>query len=235
MFNYAKSVKSILNVINNDKSLKLSHPSKISTKRKTAFSLPAGPEFSCPGATDACTDCYAKKGRHVFKTVHGAFAKNWKTVKAYEANNNVYGLAHYLANSIPDSRKIFRIHESGDFHSQFMVDVWTEVVRMRRDILFWAYTRSFHLDYSKLVRQPNFKLWASCDEYNIEKAKKFAKRYKNSRVRLAYGPWNHDKQIPNNSFVCPVTNGKLNVSGACEKCMLCVADRTKKNVVFLTH
>lgn len=235
MFNYAKSVTSVLNVIDNNQSLKLSHPSKISTRRDTAFSLPAGPEFSCPGATDACKDCYAKKGRHVFKTVHGAFAQNWKTIKSYEARNNIYGLAHYLADSIPNNREIFRIHESGDFHSQFMVNVWTEVVRMRRELLFWAYTRSFHLDYSKLVRQPNFRLWASCDRYNEKEARKFSKRYKKSNVKLAYGPWKHNEQTPSNSFVCPATNGKLNVTGACEKCMLCVTDRVKKNVVFLAH
>jgi len=234
MFDYAKSVKSILNVLDNTpSSLTFSKPSKISKKKDSAFSLPAGPEFSCPGATDACKDCYAKKGRHVFKNVHGAFARNWELVKSYEAKNNVYGLAHFLADSIPHNREIFRIHESGDFHSQFMVDVWTEVVRMRRDIYFWAYTRSFDFNYSKLVRQPNMRLWASTDQYNNARAKKFAKRYK--KVSLAYGPWEHDKEIPENSFVCPVTSGKLNVNGACEECMLCVVHKTKKNVVFLAH
>lgn len=236
MFDYAKSVNSVLKVLDTTPShLTLSTPSKISKKKNSAFSLPAGPEFSCPGATDACKDCYAKKGRHVFKSVHGAFARNWEIVRAYEAKKNVYGLAHFLADSIPDNREIFRIHESGDFHSQFMVDVWTEVVRMRRDISFWTYTRSFDFNYSKLVRQPNIRLWASTDEYNSKEARQFTKKYKRSNVRQAYGPWGHDKDIPDNSFVCPVTNGKLKLDGACEECMLCVTSKTNKNVVFLAH
>ena len=232
-----KYTRSILKVINNTEepeSFTLSKPAKISKKDKSAFSLPAGPGLSCPGATEACVDCYAQKGRHVFKYVQSAFARNWKLMQWFEKKQDVEGAAEALSKAIPKERYIFRIHESGDFHSQFAIDVWTQVARLRRDIRFWAYTRSFHLDYSKLVRQPNMRLWASTDNYNVKLANKFVKRYKNSNVSHAYGPWKHDN-MPENSFICPATSGSLNTEGACEKCMLCVTKRTNKNVVFLAH
>lgn len=235
MYDYSKSVLKIIKETKRPDSFTLSKPAKISLKDKSAFSLPAGPKFACPGATEACGDCYAQKGRHVFKSVQQAFVKNWKMLKWFESKKDVRAAAQAIAASIPKSRDIFRIHESGDFHSQFAVDVWTEVVRLRRDIGFWAYTRSFDFNYSKLVRQPNMRLWASTDDYNRKEARRFVKRYSRSNVKHAYGPWQHNREIPKNSFVCPATSGALNVVGACEKCMLCIGKKTKKSVVFMAH
>lgn len=235
MYNYANSVLKVINNTKRPKEFSLSTPSKISKKKSSAFSLPAGPEFTCPGATEACVDCYAKKGRHVFESVQSAFVRNWKLLQWFEKKNDVEGAAEHIVSQIPSGRKVFRIHESGDFYNQFVIEVWEEVTRRRRDVMFWAYTRSFHLNFQNLVRQPNMRLWASTDSYNEKNAKRFVKRYSKSNVKHAFGPWNHDDSVPENSFVCPATSGKLDVRGACEKCMLCVKKNTKKNVVFLEH
>jgi len=211
----------------------MSSPSKISKKSHCAFSLPAGPDFSCPGATEACKECYAMKHRHLWPAVQDAFARNWKLIQSFEKKNDVFSAVIMLSGSISDSN-IFRIHESGDFYSQWYVDVWDRVIKTRKDVSFWAYTRSFDLNYGKILKNKNFMLWASADKYNLNEAEKMANRYK--AVRLAYGPINKIEDAPENSFVCPVTSKKINVEGACEKCKFCITrDAARKNVTFIKH
>jgi len=213
---------------------KASSPEKISKTKGCAFSLPASAQYSCPGETKACEGCYAMKGRHVFYNVQSLFLMNWNLLVQFEAlgKKGIKPCADSLGKMIPKKAKIFRIHESGDFHSQFSISVWIEVIKSRPDVTFWAYTRSFNLGYKNIVKLPNFSLLVSIDDYNIVEAKKFATKYK---LKLAYGPWDKDKDLPKRSFVCPATNGKAEMAGACEKCKLCFSGKTVKDVVFIKH
>lgn len=209
-----------------------SAPTKIAGTKHYAFSLPAGPDFTCPKATEACKDCYASKGRHIFSSVQTAFMRNWVTFSFFERNNDIAGIADALLVIIKNA-PIFRIHESGDFANQFAVDAWAEVARRKPETKFWFYTRSFHLDFSKLVSLPNVSAFASSDAYNKKEAKAFAKKFK---IKLAFGPWDSKAEKPENSFVCPATNGKIKLDAACMNCRLCVdKKKTTKNVVFLAH
>lgn len=213
----------------------MSSPSKISKSANRAFSLPAGKMFSCPGETKACEGCYATKGRHIFGNVQRKFARNWEVLKQYEKSYDVIGCALELCKYIP-KEGLFRVHESGDFHSQFAVDVWSLVVANNPHVDFYAYTRSFHLNFMPLLDLDNFVLWASTDNYNHARAVNFVQGYKHYGVKHAFGPWDKESQLPDNSFVCPVTSGKLEVHGACSRCKLCVLpQRTKRNVVFYAH
>lgn len=234
-----KYCKSMLKVVKNLKEadqFKLSGPAKISVRDRSAFSLPAGPDFSCPGATKACEGCYAQKHRHLWTPVQTVMANNWHLLRKFESKNQTEEAAKAITSLIRSDAKVFRLYESGDFHSQWAIDMWAKVVRARPDVYFWAYTRSFNLKFSKLTRLPNFTLWASTDEYNLEQASKFVNRFRDNRVKYAYGPHDHNDPLPPVSFVCPVTNGKLDLKGACEKCMLCVhKSKTYKSVVFLKH
>ena len=211
----------------------LSAPTKIAGTKRLAFSLPAGPDFTCPGATEACVDCYAQKGRHHFSSVQKSFIRNWTTLSFFSRNNDYLGAAEKLLELIPINASIFRIHESGDFENQFAIDVWEEVIRARPNTKFWFYTRSFKLDFSKILSLPNVTAWASTDSFNAEEARAFAEQ---NKIRQAFGPvFDPDSKIEN-SFICPVTSGKLAVDAACEKCKLCVdKNKTTKNVVFLAH
>ena len=211
----------------------LSSPSKVSCKSHCAFSLPAGPKFSCPDATEACTKCYATRYRHLFPSVQNAFAKNWKLIRGFEKKNDVYSAATMISGSIPNIG-LFRIHESGDFYSQWYINTWNNIIKSRKDINFWTYTRSFDFDYSRILRNKNFVLWASTDDFNFNKATKMVRKYKS--VKHAFGPFEKNKDIPQNSFICPVTNKKSAIEGACEKCGFCTTkDRAKKNIIFLRH
>jgi hypothetical protein len=213
-----------------------SSPAKISLKENSAFSLPAGKLFSCVGETKACAGCYARKGRFLFDQVERAYAKNWLFLKALLKSKTNKKLVNELLKVVPDKAKIYRIHASGDFVNQRYVNAWAEVIKQRPHTLFWFYTRSFKFNYSKLTRLPNLTMWASTDQYNIKEARKFVRRHRKSGAKHAYGPWEHNKPPPKNSFLCPATTKKLELNGACEKCMLCVVKkRVKKNVVFLKH
>lgn len=206
---------------------------KISKKRGVGFSLPAGKHMSCPGATEMCKSCYAKKGRFVFPNVANAHMNNWKLVKKLLKQNT---FSATILKSISPNIKLYRIHISGDFFSQRYLDAWAKVIKQRKNTRFWAYTRSFHLNFSSLTRFPNFSLWASTDKYNVNAAKKFVRRFRKSGVKHAYGPWEHDDPLPDNSFFCPAVTGKIIGLGACEKCMLCVIKKaTTKNVIFPKH
>jgi hypothetical protein len=211
-----------------------SHPAKISKLENCAFSLPAGPDFACPGATKACEKCYAQRGRHIFPAVQRLMAKN--LVALNNMNGDIYKIYQMLLEMVPNNIPIFRIHESGDFINQEYIMAWAKVIKKRPDTYFWTYTRSFDFNYTALTKNKNFALWASTDNYNINEAKRFVRRYRKSGTKHAFGPWNRNIKIPDGSFICPVTNHKLDMSGACEKCMLCVVKkRTHKNVVFLEH
>lgn len=225
----------MLRVIDEDYPLlfKMSSPSKISKQKGKAFSLPAGPAFACPGATEACVDCYAQKGNHNYPNVMKAFSQNWQTFKYYEERGDLEGCVNALNYHMPDVG-LFRIHESGDFHSQFAVDAWAMLAQINPNVDFYTYTRSFDLNYAAFLQHENTMLWASTDSYNTDEAKRFVHKYK--KVRHAYGPWDKKDDLPDSSFICPATSGKLEVEGACTKCYLCVSPtRTKKNVVFLVH
>jgi hypothetical protein len=233
---FADAMTKVVKRVDRPKCFSLSHPSKISTSDNCAFSLPAGPKFSCPGATEACAGCYATKGRHVFESVQSVFARNWLLIRYCERYNKMDMAVSLISNTIKKDATIFRIHESGDFHSQWAINMWSKIIKERSSVLFWAYTRSFMFNYSGILKNTNFTLWASTDNCNMKKAEKFVKRYQASGVRHAYGPWEHDAELPPQSFICPVTNHVLEMNGACERCKLCIMrDRTPKNVVFLAH
>src|SRR5271157_2706855 len=103
MSKYDINMKVFEATVESDHKFHLSSPAKVSKKEHCSFSLPAGPAFSCPKATRACKNCYARKGRHVFKSVSVPLMKNWKLVKHYEAGNKFDRAVKKLSNSIPAS------------------------------------------------------------------------------------------------------------------------------------
>ena len=205
--------------------LKLSRPTKLGFP---SFNLTPGGEGSCPGETPTCArDCYAKKGRFLFKATKSLNAGNLELTR----KSGIKSISDQLLDLIPAGQKFFRLHSAGDFYSQKYIRTWVRVIKARPNTKFFAYTRSFHLNFSSLIELHNFTLWASTDDDNREKAIGFVGE--NNKVKHAYGPLRADDELPENSFICPVTNGKMEVTGACAKCQLCItSDRTHKHVVF---
>ena len=236
MNNYQINIERLMKELKGIKRFNFCSPSKISRRLHCGFSLPCGSSFSCSGATQACKSCYAQKGRFLFSNVQKKMAENWLLLRRLETNGQKSRLVDLLAEGIDDRLKVFRIHPSGDFISQSYLDAWTEVIRQKPSIQFFAFTRCFDLNYQKVVRLANFNLLASTDHYNQNRAIGFVKRYSKSSVHYAFGPWERNEMIPKHSVVCPVTNHRLVVDGACEVCRLCVdKGKTSKNIVLLRH
>jgi hypothetical protein len=133
------------------------------------FSLPAGQNFragSCPGATELCESvCYAKD--KLFSMNEWRYFVNWAYVLLWPDRFREVLSREKLS-------RVFRIHVGGDFFSADYVDLWRSILRDRRDIRFYAYTRSwqdgrgnvqpeFVEALSRLSKEPNMRLLLSCD------------------------------------------------------------------------
>lgn len=222
----------LLNIMNNcPVNLKASSPSKISSKSNCSFNLP--PVISCPGATQACEGCYAIHKRSLFSNVIKRNYSNWLALQ--EVGDNVQEMANKLLAIIPKSAKNFRIHSAGDFFSQNYIDAWALVIAQKPDIKFWAYTRSFGFGFENIAKLENFVLFASTDSFNVDDAKSFVAKYRAFGVRHAYGPWDKNDSLPENTIACPVTSKKLKTEGACESCKLCLNKSLKKHILFFKH
>ncbi|NCW13097.1 MAG: hypothetical protein EBV82_08055, partial [Chitinophagia bacterium] len=85
------------------------------------FGLPAGKDFSCPGATATCTTvCYAGKLERVYKGVKAVLLHNWELLKDADLET-MQNLLQEMINDFKqdcdkkDAQKLFRIHWDGDF------------------------------------------------------------------------------------------------------------------------
>jgi len=81
--------------------------------------------------------------------------------------------------------KQVRIHEAGDFYSQAYLDNWFLIAKEFPGLTFYAYTKSFHLDFSG--KPSNFVLIASFDESSTMRDKglyEFRKAYFNNTFTI---------------------------------------------------
>ena len=222
----------------------------VSPNGKTAtlantFGLPAGKDFSCPGATSVCESvCYAGKLEKLFKGVKVNLLHNWDLLKDADQDT----MQALLSEMIDDFRKdcekkkaplLFRIHWDGDFFNDDYANAWKIVITNNTDIQFWVYTR---VKSAALILKdvPNLSLYYSTDSENV----KIGVDLKNTHgIRLAYLAKNFaigqadmkemigkvGAKCPENKKAIPLisTNGS-----ACVSCSLCVY--SKADVVFST-
>jgi ferredoxin len=153
------------------------------------FGLPAGKEFSCPGATPTCEKvCYAGKLEKVYKGVRDVLTHNWNLLKDADIDTMVDLLDDMILDFIKDcdrrqAPKVFRIHWDGDFFSQTYEYAWQKVIMMHPDVKFWVYTRVESAAYS-LSGLDNLSLYYSTDVDNKHIAEKV--RSTSISTKLAY-------------------------------------------------
>jgi hypothetical protein len=141
---------------------------------------------------------------------------------------------------------IFRLHEAGDFFSDWYAEAWTATCRAMPHITFWAYTRSFHL-VPILAGIPNLKLYLSVDPVNLDAAHE---TYGDGEGLAGVAVMTRDERYGRETAVaitgrkatvCPVEASKPRLEreiqiedriyqGACAKCRICT--RGTRNVVF---
>ena len=111
------------------------------------FGLPAGIEFSCPGATSFCSRiCYAGKLEKIYKGVRNILTDNLEQLVNAESGEMVSLISNMISEfradcDKRDAPKLFRIHWDGDFFSPVYTAAWSKVIQAYPDVQFWVYTR----------------------------------------------------------------------------------------------
>ena len=220
----------------------------VSPNGKTAtiantFGLPAGKNYSCPGATSVCEGvCYAGKLEKLFPTVKKNILNNWELLKDADQNTMEALLIDMIADFKKDCEKrkaplLFRIHWDGDFFNDTYTLAWKSIILNNTDIQFWVYTR---VKAAALMLKDidNLSLYYSTDSENKDigvslkadhgirlayLAKNFAVGQEDMKVMIG----KVGAKCPENKKAIPLisTNGS-----ACVSCSLCVY--SKSDIVF---
>ncbi len=151
------------------------------------FGLPAGKNFSCPGATSICeTVCYAGKLEKVYKGVKATLLHNWELLRNADMETMSLLLSDMISDFVADcekrnAEKLFRIHWDGDFFNDTYAYAWKAVIENNPDIQFWVYTR---VPTAAIILNniPNLSLYFSTDDENVS----HAKNMKVLGIKLAY-------------------------------------------------
>lgn len=211
----------------------------VSPNGKTAtvantFGLPAGKEYSCPGATSICESvCYAGKLEKVYKGVRENLMHNWNLLKDADNDTMVQLLDEMIIEFKKDSDKrkapyLFRIHWDGDFFNDVYTYAWKTVINKHSDVQFWVYTRV--MSAANILKDiSNLSLYFSTDDDNIETAEVLS----NQGVRLAYlgktfkATESKMKELTGKvGAMCPENKKSIplisQAGSACVSCSLCV-------------
>ena len=207
------------------------------------FGLPAGKNYSCPGATSVCENvCYAGKLEKVFPTVKKNLLHNWELLKDADSDTMVSLLSEMIDEFIKDcdkrnAQKLFRIHWDGDFFNDTYTNAWKTVILNNPSIQFWVYTR---VKSAAIILNgiDNLSLYYSTDSENV----KIGVDLKiNNGIRLAYlaknfavGQADMKEMIGKVGAKCPENNKQIPListkGSACVSCSLCVY--SKSDIVF---
>ena len=202
------------------------------------FGLPAGKDFSCPGATSICeTVCYAGKLEKVYKGVKAVLLHNWELLRNADEPTMINLIQAMIADFKKDcdkknAEKLFRIHWDGDFFNDTYANAWKTVINNNTDIQFWVYTRV--KSAAEILKDiPNLSLYFSTDDENKEIAKDLRAQH---GVRLAYLAKNFAlaesvmKELTGKvGAKCPENNKQIPLissnGSACVSCGLCVFNK----------
>lgn len=210
-----------------------------------AFGLPAGRNYSCPGATPLCEKvCYAGRIEKQYKAFMAVMLANYNALVNASFDSMVDMLSAMMQEFIAECEKknvpkYFRIHHDGDFFSVEYAGAWAKVIRNTPEVTYWVYTRSFTQNLNVvpyLVDLPNLNVLLSVDEYNKDEAaivaaafptvaiavldETFAEAAETSRV--IRGNAKPGAACPELTKAIPLISDK---GGACFACGLCTTKR----------
>lgn len=105
--------------------------------------------LDCPAFGPCAQYCYASSNAYLFPS--SIRVRHANRLMSERPEFEDVAVATLL--SLPRRWKYVRLHDSGDFYSQAYLDRWARIidrVRAVRDLRFYAYTKSLHLDFSGL-------------------------------------------------------------------------------------
>lgn len=114
--------------------------------------LSDGTNFNvCPSAGACASFCYARSGTYNFSNVKGRHIANLE----YVLNQPDQWLAQMISeiNTPKMAGKFVRIHDSGDFFSDYYLEMWLTIMRSANHVGFYAYTKQVSM-FKRLV-EPN--------------------------------------------------------------------------------
>lgn len=184
------------------------------------FSLP--PIKSCLNCDSCKTDCYATKAYNQYPSAKALWDFNFHLVQ-----NDLPELSRRLRLQLDriakgkNTKKVVRIHQSGDFYTQAYLDMWSDIARSYPMIKFYGYTKVDKiLDFSAFESLPNVAIVRSLIDG----------KYRN------YGTVNYVERMKHKVFaiVCPATHGENKAEIKCGvQCSACINKGTK--VLFVQH
>jgi hypothetical protein len=129
--------------------------------RVLGFGIPADYDFkvkgvsmnTCPKALACRGVCYAKQGRYAQPNVIQARKHNLKlSLRPTFVRYIIADLNQMVVKSKVCKKpyNVVRLHDSGDFYSQEYLDAWATIAATFPDVIFYAYTKSLHLDMSRI-------------------------------------------------------------------------------------
>ena len=207
------------------------------------FGLPAGKNYSCPGATSVCESvCYAGKLEKVFPTVKKNLLHNWELLRNADTDTMLVLLGDMINDFRKDCEKRnapmqFRIHWDGDFFNDTYAYAWKAIITNNPDIQFWVYTR---VKSAALILKdiPNLSLYYSTDSENKDTGIDLKTTH---GISLAYLAKNFEigqadmkaltnkpgAKCPENKKAIPLIS---QAGSACATCKLCIYE--KSDIVF---
>jgi hypothetical protein len=199
------------------------------------FGLPAGKEYSCPGATNICESvCYAGKLEKLYKGVKANLLHNWELLKNAD-HDTMCNLLNEMIDEFEkeckkrEAPKLFRIHWDGDFFSDDYAFAWKHTILNHPNTQFWVYTRVKSAAIM-LKTIDNLSLYYSTDDDNHETGAELKTTY---GIRLAYlgktfaATESKMKELTGKvGAKCPENNKQIPLisqkGSACVSCSLCV-------------
>lgn len=216
-------------------------PSGKQARIANAFSLPAGHNYSCPGATDYCEAiCYAGKLEKIFKGFRDNVMHNWDILKDMSGPDMEYALTIAMREFVAqcdkwNAPKHFRIHADGDFFNGHYIMAWIHVMKAFPDVQFWVYTRNVtaavRIHKAMLT---NCSLYFSGDPVNAPIANMLHSTY-GINIAMVADTFDEAKSLFDGKATrCPENNKSIPListkGSACEVCGLCIHGR--KSVLF---
>jgi len=177
------------------------------------FSLPA--IKTCKNSNELCRKyCYARKSEKRFKTVVESRKRNLKESKRL-------GFARKMIKEIKGIKNQYiRIHESGDFYSQWYLNKWFKICRENPNKVFLVYTQMSNLNWKK--KPDNLIVyWTSWGNSTPDGLRAFVIDDGRGIVK----PYD----IPMNAKICKKGEKGL----TCDKCLYCF--KGKGDVIFKLH
>ena len=210
-----------------------------------AFGLPAGPDYSCRGATKWCWPgtCYADAIAAWLPSVRALLAHNWDV---YQRNKQsvpslTAALIPMLDRFEQDCVKrgvdpVFRWFWDGDIPGRNFAHAMRKLaLKYYPRITFWTYTRNF--DTVPALQAPNLTVYLSVDPFNWREAHRCWQATPGVRLAFCADTWNETQELAarfegeRRGPRCPELTGRLPLvkwgdggtgRGACVECGMCI-------------